>query len=645
MNPKRRYLLDKVLRLLDPPEQLPIDRWAPKHVRLPSDTTEPGWFDVARAPYQREILRAASPDNPCREIVLVFGSQMGKTMMEEIIMLYYIAAYPRPQAFAFPGKEDVKIFTKQKFNPLLGANPDIRELFAKSSTARGGDTLDLKLYQGGSLRMVNAGDPGDMRGYSVEVGIMDEIDNLPATLRDEGNPIGLFRDRTRTFSDTRKIILSSTPRNSSSLILDTLAKSTDERYLVPCPHCKGEIELDWSNMRWETKAGGREVTSAWMECPLCGRRIHNNDKTWMLDPANGAHWQAMNLKAPASTRGFFLPALYAPVGWDSWQTLCQNWVNALNSSPETKEGNMISFYNTTLCRQYRASGVDMPRSEEIAAYAITSPYLRGKVPSWVGMLTTGSDVQKNRIETTVMGWGRRGHNIVIDHIIFELGAQEDMGDLENGAWENWRNVVMEGQWEREDGFALSPLANALDRSYKSMAVDTFYTRYDNGTLYPIRGIDGPLSTNTLLPARKESRHLRGAVFYDAPVSEIKKVVYSDIRRTLSTQEDGNAEIYDRCDFPSDLPMEFFDQLVSESYELDRKSKRMIWTKTRERNEALDTRVYNYCAWYLTGANSFDEETWDMIFDRQAEALSKRGEAVKAAAVGARRKRRIVSAGF
>ena len=46
---------------------------------LPNNTAEPGKINIARTPYMFDILDKMSPENPTKEVILVFGSQMGKT--------------------------------------------------------------------------------------------------------------------------------------------------------------------------------------------------------------------------------------------------------------------------------------------------------------------------------------------------------------------------------------------------------------------------------------------------------------------------------------------------------------------------------------------------------------------------------------
>lgn len=113
----------------EPREYMPIDEWVEKvDFMLPSNTAEPGRYDINRAPYQKMILHVMSPEDPARVIVLDFGSQMGKTTSEILGMSYYMRESPSPIGFGFSDDANLRNFVKAKFDPVLAANPEIRAL-------------------------------------------------------------------------------------------------------------------------------------------------------------------------------------------------------------------------------------------------------------------------------------------------------------------------------------------------------------------------------------------------------------------------------------------------------------------------------------------------------------------------------------
>ena len=637
MNESTNYLLQQILNFLEPTKRQTIPEWMAENFRLPSETSEPGLYNPKRAPYQYDVLMAMSPQSPARQISMCFGTQMGKTISEIGGMSYYAACYPRAQGFAFSNDGELKSFVKTKFDPVMVANPQIKKLFGQGTRSTG-DTVNEKLYPGGFLRFISANTEANMRSYSVAVMFADEIDTYPASVGGNGDPIDQLTNRTATFADTRKLVFSSTPANDYSLILGKIEQSTYRKYFVPCPHCKELYTFEIEHFDYEVNEGGQEVIDAWMVCPHCGYIVHNRDKTWMLDPENGAKWIPTNPNAPPDNEGFFLPSFYAPEGWVSWKQLAQRLHDAKSQKEEAKRINLLtSFYNTALCKQYHEM-VDTPDVRVLAQRGADSLLKRGIAPNWVNTITTGGDVQANRVEVTIMGWGKRLRHIPIDHYIFQLPPGEEIQDLSGIVWKEYYEKIICGIWEREDGFVLRSVANALDRSFQSRTIDNLARQYQAVTFYPVRGVSDPKGL-TVMPTRKQTRAQRSdtpVVYYDVPVDQIKKEVYRDL---VKKDADG---VYRYVEFPDGYSHEFYDQLVSEHLILNPKTNLQHWEKIRDRNEVLDCFTYNYAMCYLAGLDTLIDEDWDSLAEEQSIAVKNKDDVQRARNL---RRRRTISNGI
>lgn len=637
------FICDTVCAFLEPAKRQNIPDWMAENFHFPSETSEPGLWDPKRAPYQYAVLEAMSPQSPARKISMCFNTQAGKTICECGAMSYYSYPYPRAQGFAFSNDGELKSFVKTKFDPIMRANPKIKARFGQGSRSTG-DTVSEKLYPGGFLKFIAANTEANMRSYSVAVMFADEIDTYPANVGGNGDPLDQLGNRTNSFSDTRKVVFSSTPANEYSLILTQIAQSTHRKYFVPCPHCRHMFTFELEIMGYSVDEGGQQVTDAWMECPQCGYIIHNRDKTWMMAYENGARWLPTNPNAPKEHEGFFLNGFYIPEGLGpSWKDFAQRYHNAKTEKDDTKRLNMlISLYNTFLCRQYHEL-MDIPDTRVIMQRGADSLHKRGVAPKWVNVVTTGGDVQGNRVEVTVMGWGKRLRHTPIDHYIFELPPGEEIEDLDGTIWREYFEKILCGMWEREDGFVLRSVANGLDRGFKAHTIDNLYRRYPVPTFHPVRGVSDP-KLNSVMPTRKQTRTSREdtpVVYYDVPVDQIKTVVYRDLMRKYS---DG---VYSFVEFPDGYSDAFYEQLVSEHLVLNPKTGRQVWEKMpyHERNEVLDCFVYNYAMCYISGLDSLLDEDWDGLAEEQAQIMKtpQNGQSVQQAR--AQRRRRIISGGI
>jgi len=121
------------------------------------------------------------------------------------------------------------------FPPSLRGLADVRH--------RGLDrnTLLSRRFPGGSLKIVAAKAPRNLRRHTARVLIVDEADAMEAGV--EGNPIRLGERRTLSFPN-RKIIVGSTPIfEDVSPVIRAYAASDARVFEVPCASCGTFVEI------------------------------------------------------------------------------------------------------------------------------------------------------------------------------------------------------------------------------------------------------------------------------------------------------------------------------------------------------------------------------------------------------------------
>ena len=152
------------------------------------------------------------------------------------------------------------------------------------------DTMKYRRFPGGSLRVISARAPRNLRSHSARVLIVDEADACEITA--EGNPIMLAEKRTLSF-DNRKIIIGSTPTDTTTSIVHNSYENSDKRvFECPCPSCGAFCEIRWRDIRWPE---GRPSEAEWC-CPSCGVFHGEERKPAMVE---AGRWRAT---APESRR-------------------------------------------------------------------------------------------------------------------------------------------------------------------------------------------------------------------------------------------------------------------------------------------------------------------------------------------------------
>ncbi len=104
--------------------------------------------------------------------------------------------------------------------------------------------------------------------------------------------------------------------------------------------------------------------------------------------------------------GFQVSKLYAPK--QSMRDLAKKWLRACRQGVEAKK----TFWNTQLARTWKEAE-DAPEWDDV--YNRRDDYLAGTVPAGALFLEAGIDVQKDRIEVGVWGFGRARQRWLIEH--------------------------------------------------------------------------------------------------------------------------------------------------------------------------------------------------------------------------------------
>jgi Bacteriophage tail assembly protein len=226
---------------------------------------------------------------------------------------------------------------------------------------------------------------------------------------------------------------------------------TQEYYHVPCPHCGSHQRLEFANLKFnETWPYDPRI-----ECQHCHEEIREHHKRAMV--AKG-EFVATHPDRATRHRSFHVDALISNL--TTWDKLVEAWTEAQGSLEAKK-----TFYNLWLGLPFPIQG-DAPDAELLHARAVSSPYSSGQIPDGVLFLTGFCDVQKNRLEVSVYGWGVLETRWLIEHQVIE-------GDTaELSCWiglEKYRQKV----WTDSQGKTLKLSMLGVDSGYQTQMVYRF----------------------------------------------------------------------------------------------------------------------------------------------------------------------------
>ena len=575
---------------LRPDPLLKVSEWA-DGFRMLSQTasSEPGRWRTERTPYLKEIMDALSPSSPVEKVIFMKGAQIGGTEAGNNWIGYIIDQAPGPMLVVQPTVEMGKRWSKGRLAPLIDDTPALRDKVKDPRSRDSGNTVQSKEFTGGIVVVTGANSAVGLRSMPVRYLFLDEIDAYPGDADGEGDPVSLAIQRTATFA-RRKILLVSTPTIQGLSRIEREFEASDQRYYwVPCPHCHTFQILKWPQVQWDD-----EPLNAHYVCIECKEKIQYHQKTWML--ANG-QWRASS-ESNGKIAGFHISSLYSPVGWLSWGQAAQNFLHAKENEQLLKV-----WINTTLGETWVDKG-EAPDWQRL--FERKENYAIGTVPYGGLVLTAGVDVQKDRIEVEIVAWGQKRESWSVDYQVFE-------GDP--GKASTWQHLsaLMGTLFPSEDGLERPISMIAVDAGYATQEVYGWIRTQPPGRVMAVKGIDKAL-VPVGAPSRVDVTILgqklrRGAKLWPVGVSVLKSELYHVLK--LSQTDEGFPVGY--CHFPAYGP-EYFKQLTAEQLvtKISKGYPKREWQKIRERNEALDCRVYARAAAIAIGADRWNENKWKSL---------------------------------
>ena len=589
---------------LTPDPLMTVAEWADNYRILSGRAAaEAGKYRTSRTPYMREIMENLSPSSPVERVVFMKAAQTGATEAGNNFIGFVIHQAPGPILAVQPTVELAKRNSQQRIDPLIDDSEALRKIVAPARSRDSGNTVLAKRFPGGQLVLTGANSATGLRSMPARYVFLDEVDAYPGDVDGEGDPIALAEARTATFGHRKKLFLVSTPTIKGLSRIEREYESSDQRrYFVPCPHCGAMQWLQFERLRWEK---GKPETAHYM-CEACDAEIAEAAKTDML--AKG-EWRPTAEGNDPRTRGYHLSALYSPVGWTSWAGIARSWEDAQHNEAALKTAK-----NVLLGETWMESG-EAPDWQRL--YDRRERWTPGTVPEKALFLTAGADVQKDRIEIDVWGWGRGLESWLIDHIVIEGGPDRP------AAWSELTALCAK-TWRHAYGTSMQIVRLGVDTGYEAPAVYAWARGQGFEQVAPVKGVDGfnrlsPVSGPTYVDMTAGGKRIRrGVRLWTVAVSTFKSETYRFLRLERPTDEElasGTTHPPGTIHLPAWAESEWCKQFVAEqlvTVKTKRGFQRLEWQKLRERNEALDCRSYARAAAWIAGVDRWSEDRWEAL---------------------------------
>jgi phage terminase large subunit GpA-like protein len=559
---------EAIAKALKPPPKLTVSEWADAYRVLSSEAAaEPGKWSTSRAEYQRGMMDAVS-DPSIETIVLMTCAQVGKTELINNVVGYHIHQDPAPMLVVQPTLEMAQTWSKDRLSPCLRDTPVLAGKVKDPRSRDSGNTTLHKSFAGGHVTACGANSPSSLASRPCRIILCDEVDRYPLSAGTEGDPVSLAKKRSSTFWN-RKIILVSTPTEKGASRIEQAYDESDQRkYFVQCPDCDEYQVLKWSQVKWEDQ----NPYSARYTCECCGTLW---DDTARFRAIRYGEWRATS-EAKGKIAGFHLNGLYSP-----WTPLYEAVSDFMSSKRDPMR--LKTWVNTFLGETWEEQG---DRIDEFDLIERCENW--GKdLPEDVLLLTAGVDVQDNRLEVEIVGWGRGEES-------WSISYQTIYGDPSTSElWARLDTVLQEKFTHPTLGEMIVRGACVDSGGHYTQQVYNYARLRAGRRVFAIKGIGGE---GKPVAGRPTKNNIGKINLFPVGVDTAKEIVYA----RLKMKEEGDGY----CHFPIGRDEEYFRMLTAEKKvtKYFKGRPRMEWQKIRTRNEALDCRVYATAALAILNAN-------------------------------------------
>lgn len=555
-----------------PPPRLSVSEFADRELVVTSGPLAGTKWRTDFAPYQRGIMDAFH--EPGVEFVVVRSSaQVGKTSLALATIAYHVAHDPCPilvvQPTVTPMAED---FSRNRLDPLIAASPILRDTFATKRKKDASNTVLSKTFRGNLLAIAGANSAASLAARSIRLLVLDEIDRYPPELPGEGATLQVAMKRTTAFRGRRRILLLSTPTLKGAPIDAWYSRGDQRVFAVPCPSCRETFAFEWRQVRW----ADRDPTTARIHCPTCDYGLDDAERVAAIGEGQ---WVATCETPERGVVSFYLWEALSP--FSSLTEIVSSFLRARTAQKAGDPSEMHAWQNTTL-----AEPIDVDPSEGLEADALLlrREAYAAEVPEGACCLTMGVDVQDDRLEAVVLGWGPGEEVWYVDRRTLP-------GDTSQPQVWAQLDALLERRYRHTTGLLLGIEATCIDSAgHRTTTVYDYAAKQAARRVYAIIGRAGEKPIVSSPSPRKWGRNQRSVPLYTLGVDAAKALIMA----RLSVASGPGGVHFPQADW---LDESFVGQLTSERLvtRYHKGVQKQEWRKVRPRNEALDCTVYGLAA--------------------------------------------------
>lgn len=572
----RNLFVNTIKATLKKPEKITVSQWAEKYRILDESSNFSGRWSNDITPYLVGIMDAFN-DPYIQEINFCKPTQVGGTEAMLNMLGWIIMDNPSPTMIVYPSDDLAKDTSNDRLKPSLTKTPEIKERFYENTSKE----LNLK-FRGMRIYLRGSGSPGKLASKSIKYLFFDEIDKMDGASKKEASPYNLAKERTKTFTYSKKIYTCSTPTLKTNYVWKIHEEADEQRqYFVPCPHCGEYITFAFKQIQFkegnEGMSNAERAKDAVYVCQRCGCVITDRDKIKMLRKGEWRDTKKTCVGKPRKV-SFWINALYSR--FLTWAEIALEFLDSKDDPEELQ-----NFVNSWLAEPWEDTKLKTS-ADTVMERQTNVPEL--VIPDWAHFITGGVDIQETCLYWSIRAWGPYITSQNITH-----GQALSFQEVER---------IMNLPYQKEDGEQLVVALCLIDSGYDADSTYDFCANNSDWAL-PVKGSSNPMLSHFKVSKinKPDSRaHGMNLVIVDGDK-------YKDMIAARMKKENGRGSwmVYDGCD------REYAEQVTAEHKVSAKSGKRTIqkWVQkqTHNDNHYLDAEVYAMGAADIMGVRTLHLE--------------------------------------
>lgn len=467
-------------KMLRPPKQQSLRIWSDENRVMASNAARPGKWQTGWAPCAPGVYDAYSEPST-KEIIICCSTQLMKSEFLINVILYLIEVEPAPMMLLQPDMKLANKFADKRIGDSAKVMPYHQPYLQPTSSVgkKANGTKLLRPFPGGELAIRSSNEQSSLISDSMKYILCDEVNKFARDIS------GDLKSRQTMFPDSKTIMVSSVGPVGECRITAEYERGDMNEWHIVCTECGVAQIPDFYRVRWPR---GKPQDALYV-CEHCQSKLTNGK----MKEANRAGFWVAGTEAIDGVRSFKVNSLAHPTL--SLADLAREYTAAsVYYERNGDDERLRKFWTDRMSVNYENPTGALDHHKLKKAFIMDFPTGDNEIPSDVHLITVAVDVQGDRLEIDVCGWGYR---VVADKegnkyprpMRYGLHFFKIMGDTgKDTPFLELEKYFDSSRWKRQDGLVMKAFVLGIDSGGNNTDTVIEFTKgKGNKRIFPLKG--------------------------------------------------------------------------------------------------------------------------------------------------------------